>query len=111
MFSKLQTLERENDKLTTLVRKFKNFLKFLWFKVKKDEKPGFLESLKKGIHKFTSNYQNQAQPQKILTSKQAIQNEKEKEKITKKKEDLELGSMQTYNFTKNNEVFFIMRNF
>lgn len=53
-----------------------------------------MENLKKGLKHFVANHQNTKEPQKIITSKQAIQHIKEKEKTSKKNEDFELGNMQ-----------------
>ena len=53
------------------------------------------------------NHQNMKQPQNITTSKQAIQIEKEKEKIAKRNEDFELGNMQKFNYSNKKEVIFV----
>jgi len=55
------------------------------------------------------NHQNMKQPQKnIITSKQAIQIEKEKEKNAKRNEDFELGNMQKFNYSNKKEVNFFL---
>jgi len=63
-----------------------------------------MTNIKKGLQNFVANHNNSSQPQKILTSKQAIQLEKEKEKNIKKNEDLELGNMQKMNYHKKSDV-------